>query len=81
MKSYESMNPYLVRGGYDKPPKPLNGVPAESPTLNEIKRAAVVIRRYCISRRRSPAENCPSCPIRDICMNEPHLWGSKHDPE
>lgn len=48
-------------------------VPA-SPTIQEVRQAARVIKEYCNSRNEGDDRDCMKCPIKDICYNEPFLW-------
>lgn len=78
MKSYENVNPARVRGGYENPlrtPLPKRIKTEVSPSIREVKRAAAVIKAFCVSRSESLETPCAECPIREICLNEPYLWG------
>lgn len=43
-------------------------------TLEDVKRAAYIIREYCTNRDERPETYCRDCPIKEICLNEPWLW-------
>lgn len=77
MKNYENVNPARVRGGYESTanPPPNRIISKPAPSITEVKRAAAVIKAYCISRNGSPETDCAERPIREICLNEPYLWG------
>lgn len=66
-----------VRGGYESTanPPPKRIINKAPPPIREVKRAAAVIKAFCISRSEShEIDYCAECPIKEICLNEPHLW-------
>lgn len=45
-----------------------------SPTVEQAKSAARVIKRFCNSRNDDPETDCTECPIHDLCGTDPYSW-------
>lgn len=43
-------------------------------TETDIREAAAKIKDFCLSRIHKQKNACSTCPIKDICFNEPYLW-------
>lgn len=43
-------------------------------TEADIRKAAAKIKDFCLSRIHKQKNACSTCPIKDICFNEPYLW-------
>lgn len=50
--------------------RPINA----TPTIDDAKAAARVIKAFCNSRNSIPETDCIGCPIRDLCENDPYTW-------
>lgn len=44
------------------------------PTVDEVKKAAVIFKNFCNSRNSNPETDCIKCPIRDMCDSDPYTW-------
>ena len=44
------------------------------PTVDEVKKAAVIFKNFCNSRNSNPETDCIECPIRDMCSSDPYTW-------
>lgn len=43
-------------------------------TEADIRKSAAKIKDFCLSRIHKHKNACSTCPIKDICFNEPYLW-------
>lgn len=44
------------------------------PTVDEVKKAAVIFKNFCNRRNSNPETDCIECPIRDMCSSDPYTW-------
>lgn len=59
-----------------------NAVIMESPpipTVDEVKKAAVIFKNFCNSRNSNPETDCIECPIQEMCTSDPCTWEVQSD--